>query len=188
MINSICVQCGSSTKISDIYLDSAYELGKVLADNNINLVYGGSNIGLMGAAARGCLEAGGHVTGVITKELRDKVEMLEVSELITVDTMHERKMTMNELANAFIALPGGYGTYEEFFEVVTWNQLKIIRKSCGLMNINGFYDTMLAFIDHSVNEGFIHPIHKDLIICEDNPEMLISKLKAYSPIEIEKWW
>lgn len=188
MINSICVQCGSSTKISDIYLDSAYELGKVLAHSEIKLIYGGSNIGLMGATARGSLDHGGHVTGVITHELKSKVEMLEVSDLIAVDTMHERKMIMNNLADAFIAMPGGYGTYEEFFEVVTWSQLKIIRKPCGILNINGFYDSLLTFVEHSVNEGFIHPIHRNLIICDNAPVSLINKLKSFVPIEIDKWW
>ncbi len=188
MIKSICVQCGSSTKISGKYINAAYNLGKVLANNKINLVYGGSNIGLMGAVARGAIDNSGHVTGVITNELKDKVEMLDITQLIIVETMHERKSIMNELSSAFIALPGGYGTFEEFFEAITWNQLKIINKACGILNINGYYDLLLQFVNHSVNEGFIHRVHKDLIICETEPEILIKKMNEFTPINIDKWW
>ena len=147
-VKSICVQCGSSAGNVESYKEQAYRMGEMLASESIRLIYGGSNIGLMGAVARGCLENGGEVVAIIPEKIKNMVAMLDVSELIVVQTMHERKAKMNELADAFIAMPGGFGTLEELFEVLTWNQLHYLSKPVALYNIENYYKTLWQSLNY----------------------------------------
>ena len=186
-IHSICVYCGSSPGRLPDYLNAARVLGASFGRRGLTLVYGGASVGLMGAVARSSIEAGGKVIGVIPRELAEKNIALEgLSELRVVKDMHERKAVMAELSDGFIALPGGYGTYEEFFEALTWLQLGIHTKPCGLLNVNGYYDSLLKFLDHAVDELFIHKPHRELILSSDNPEDLIEEFITYQPVRINK--
>ena len=187
-VKSICVQCGSSAGNVESYKEQAYRMGELLASEGIRLIYGGSNIGLMGAVARGCLENGGEVVAIIPEKIKNMVAMLDVSELIVVQTMHERKAKMNELADAFIAMPGGFGTLEELFEVLTWNQLHYISKPVALYNIENYYNTLIAFLKVSVDSGFIRKEHLEMLVCENNPAEILRKLSEYKPVQIAKWW
>jgi len=171
----ICVYCGSRTGKRPAYAAAAEELGTRLAQEKIELVYGGGCIGLMGIVANAALRAGGHVIGVIPEALSLKEVVHEkLSDLRTVKTMHERKALMAELADGFIALPGGYGTYEEFCEILTWRQL-------GLLNVEGFYESFLEFLDHAADEGFIHQPNRDLVLVENNVEDMLKRLRPYAP-------
>ncbi len=187
-VKSICVQCGSSAGNVESYKEQAYRMGELLASESIRLIYGGSNIGLMGAVARGCLENGGEVVAIIPEKIKNMVDMLDVSELIVVQTMHERKAKMNELADAFIAMPGGFGTLEELFEVLTWNQLHYISKPVALYNIENYYNTLIAFLKVSVDSGFIRQEHLEMLLCENNPAEILRKFSEYKPVQIAKWW
>ena len=187
-VKSICVQCGSSAGNVEAYKEEAYRMGELLASESIRLIYGGSNIGLMGAVARGCLENGGEVVAIIPEKIKNMVDMLDVSELIVVQTMHERKAKMNELADAFIAMPGGFGTLEELFEVLTWNQLHYISKPVALYNIENYYNTLIAFLKVSVDSGFIRKEHLEMLLCENNPAEILRKFAEYKPVQIAKWW
>ena len=187
-VKSICVQCGSSAGNVESYKEQAYRMGELLASESIRLIYGGSNIGLMGAVARGCLENGGEVVAIIPEKIKNMVDMLDVSELIVVQTMHERKAKMNELADAFIAMPGGFGTLEELFEVLTWNQLHYISKPVALYNIENYYNTLIAFLKVSVGAGFIRQEHLEMLVCENNPAEILRKFSEYKPVQIAKWW
>ena len=187
-VKSICVQCGSSAGNVESYKEQAYRMGELLASESIRLIYGGSNIGLMGAVARGCLENGGEVVAIIPEKIKNMVAMLDVSELIVVQTMHERKAKMNELADAFIAMPGGFGTLEEVFEVLTWNQLHYISKPVALYNIENYYNTLIAFLKVSVDSGFIRQEHLEMLLCENNPAEILRKIAEYKPVQIAKWW
>ncbi len=187
-VKSICVQCGSSAGNVVSYKEQAYKMGELLASESIRLIYGGSNIGLMGAVARGCLENGGEVVAIIPEKIKNMVDMLDVSELIVVQTMHERKAKMNELADAFIAMPGGFGTLEELFEVLTWNQLHYISKPVALYNIENYYNTLIDFLKVSVGAGFIRQEHLEMLVCENNPEEILRKFAEYKPVQIAKWW
>ena len=180
-VKSICVQCGSSAGNVESYKEQAYNMGELLASESIRLIYGGSNIGLMGAVARGCLENGGEVVAIIPEKIKNMVDMLDVSELIVVQTMHERKAKMNELADAFIAMPGGFGTLEELFEVLTWNQLHYISKPVALYNIENYYNTLIAFLKVSVDSGFIRQEHLEMLLCENNPAEILRKIAEYKP-------
>ena len=152
-------------------------MGALLAKRGIGLVYGGGNVGLMGIVADAVLAAGGEVIGVIPQSLADReIAHTGVTDLRVVDSMHTRKATMAELSDAFIAMPGGVGTFEEFFEVVTWTQLGLHRKPCGLLNVGGFYTPLAAFIDQAVTEGFIKPVHRAAIVVDDDPERLLDTL------------
>ena len=155
-MNGITVFCGSSSGDKEVYLNTARSLGNALAENNIKLIYGGASVGLMGAVADGALEAGGTVIGVLPRFLEAKEIAHEgLSELILVDSMHERKTRMNELSEGVIALPGGFGTLEEFFEMLTWGQLGLHKKPMALLNVNHFYDTLLTFMGNMVDQGFL---------------------------------
>ena len=187
-VKSICVQCGSSAGNVESFKEQAYRMGELLASESIRLIYGGSNIGLMGAVARGCLENGGEVVAIIPEKIKNMVAMLDVSELIVVQTMHERKAKMNELADAFIAMPGGFGTLEELFEVLTWNQLHYISKPVALYNIENYYNTLIAFLKVSVDSGFIRKEHLEMLLCENNPAEILRKFSEYKPVQIAKWW
>ena len=186
-INSVCVYCGSSPGRSPDYLHTAKDLGAEFGRRGLTLVYGGSGVGLMGEVARSTIEAGGRVVGVIPQALvEQKIAFEGLAELRVVKDMHERKAVMAELSDGFIALPGGYGTYEEFFEALTWLQLGIHTKPCGLLNVNGYYDKLLEFLDHAVAELFIHKPHRDLIISSDQPGALLDQLMNYQPVRINK--
>jgi len=184
----LCVFCGSSKGARENYLHAAQQLGRELVARGIELVYGGGNVGLMGAVANSVLQAGGRVTGVITEHLTTfEIGHIDIHDLRVVKTMHERKALMAELADGFIALPGGIGTYEEFFEVLTWAQLGIHSKPCGLLNVEGFYDPLLNLMNHAVEEQFVRAAHRDLIVVETEPASLIDQMAKYQAPHIHKW-
>ena len=190
-LKRICVFCGSSKGFRPSYMESAVRMGALLAGRGIGLVYGGGRIGLMGAVADAAIAAGGEVIGIIPEALALKeVAHAGLTELRVVQSMHERKAMMADLSDAFIALPGGYGTFEEFCEVVTWSQLGIHQKPCGLLNVEGYYDPLLTLFDLATGEGFVRPQHRALVLEESSPERLLDRLSCWSPAEsegIEKW-
>lgn len=186
-LNSVCVYCGSSPGRNPLFLEAARSTGEEIAKRGLTLVYGGGRVGLMGEVARSALENGGKVIGVIPQALKDQeLAFQEVSELRVVGSMHERKALMADLADGFAALPGGYGTLEEIFEVLTWLQLGFHTKPCGFLNINNYYDTLLAFLDQSVEEQFIHQPHRDLIMQALSPAELLDKFLDYVPVRMNK--
>jgi uncharacterized protein (TIGR00730 family) len=187
-LQRICVFCGSSPGARPAYGEAAEGLGALLARRGIGLVYGGSHLGLMGVLADAVLAAGGRVTGVIPQMLVDKeVAHRGLADLRIVRSMHERKALMAELAHGFIAMPGGYGTLEEFFEVLTWLQLGVHPKPCGLLNIEGYYDPLLALLDRAVGERFLRPANRDLVLAERDPERLLDRMLSFRAPAIEKW-
>lgn len=178
----VCVFCGANPGARSEYAEAARALAALLAERKLGMVYGGGNVGLMGVLADAALDFGGKVIGVIPKSLvAREVAHRGVSELRVVETMHQRKALMNELSDAFIALPGGFGTLDEFFEILTWSQLGFHGKPCGLLNVAGYYDGMLAMLDHAVAEGFLRPAHRQLIIADSEPALLLSRLTARVP-------
>lgn len=184
----ICVYCGSSMGQQGIYKDAAETLGRELAQRKIELVYGGGDVGLMGAIARAAIDAGGYVIGIIPTSIYDKeVGNPGVQELYVVHSMHERKTMMAQLSDGFIALPGGFGTLEEYIEVITWSQLGFHHKPCGLLNIGGFYDGLLQFFDHQTSEGFIRQTMRDLVLSADTPREMLDLFANYEPIATSKW-
>ncbi len=173
----ICVYCGSKPGSRPEYLESAKNLGHALLARNIGLVYGGASVGLMGKIAVTMIENGGETIGVIPESLFDsEIVHPGLTELITVENMHQRKETMASLADGFIALPGGFGTLEEVFEAITWSQLKIHIKPIGLLNVCGYYDPLSAFIDHAVAQEFIKPKHQSLYTIHDDPDNLLDEM------------
>jgi len=186
-INSICVYCGSTPGRLLDYALAAQGLGSEIGRRGIRLVYGGAGVGLMGEVARAALAAGGQVVGVMPQALvAQEMASTEMIELRVVKDMHERKAVMAELSDGFIALPGGFGTFEEFFEVLTWQQLGIHTKPCGLLNIKGYYDDLLKFLDHAVDEMFIHKPHNDMILASNEPVDLIEQFLHYVPVRMNK--
>ncbi|MDE3097752.1 MAG: TIGR00730 family Rossman fold protein [Chloroflexota bacterium] len=184
----VCVFCGSSPGARAAYADAARALGTALVRRGIGLVYGGGGVGLMTAVADSVLVAGGEVIGVIPEALVAKeLAHAGLSDLRVVASMHERKALMAELADAFVALPGGYGTLEEFCEVLTWAQLGFHPKPCGLLNVAGFYDPLLAFFDHAVAQRFVRPAHRSLIVEADDADGLLDRLADFRPPALEKW-
>jgi uncharacterized protein (TIGR00730 family) len=184
----ICVFCGSSFGSRPEYRQAAAHVGALLALKGVGLVYGGSNVGLMSVVADTVLAAGGDVIGVIPEALVAKeVAHRGLADLRVVGSMHERKALMAELSSAFLALPGGFGTLEEFIEAVTWSQLGLHRKPCGLLNLCGFYDSLLALLDHAVEERFLRPENRALVLAETDAETLIDKLLSHQPPYVEKW-
>jgi uncharacterized protein (TIGR00730 family) len=184
----VCVFAGSSEGLRAEYRAAAEDLGRALAARGMGLVYGGASVGLMGALADASLAAGGEVIGVIPSALVAKeVAHHGLSELRVVASMHERKATMAGLADAFVALPGGWGTLEELFEVLTWAQLGLHRKPCGLFNVAGYFDGLLAFIDHTIAEGFVRREYRPLIAVADTPAALLDRLDAPALPQVEKW-
>ncbi|WAL61913.1 LOG family protein [Thermocoleostomius sinensis] len=184
----ICVFCGSNVGARSIYQQSAQTLAQVLVQRQIELVYGGGRVGLMGIIADAVLAAGGKAIGVIPKALADKeVAHAGLSQLHLVSSMHERKALMADLADGFIAMPGGYGTFEEFCEVLTWTQLGIHQKPCGLLNVAGFYDLLLSMLDHATAEQFIRPMHRSLVLDAADPSELLDELAAFQPLTLDKW-
>ncbi len=187
-MKSICVYCGSNTGTRESYRLAAEELGAELARRGITLVYGGGNIGLMGVVADAALAASGRVVGIIPRALMEKeLGHTGLTELKVVASMHERKALMAELSDGFIALPGGFGTLEELCEVATWTQLGFQRKPCGLLNVDGFYDGLLSFLDHATAERFIRTEHRGIVLSASRPVELIDRLAAFELPVMRKW-
>ncbi len=187
-MKSICVFAGSSAGSRPGYRVAAEVLGRDLAARDLGLIYGGARVGLMGALADTVLASGGRVTGVIPDALVAKeVAHTGLTDLRVVASMHERKATMADLADGFVALPGGWGTLEEFFEVLTWAQLGLHRKPCGLLNVDGYFDRLLSFVEHSMTEGFVRRENGSMIVVSDSPGALLDLLAAYQPPLVEKW-
>ncbi len=174
---NICVYCGSRTGLHPAHRKAAMELGEQIAQRGLRLVYGGGNLGLMGVVADAVLSAGGEVIGVIPEILVQKeAAHRALTQLFIVSSMHERKAQMAELSDAFIALSGGLGTLDELFEILTWAQLGLHQKPCGLLNINGYYNHLIAFLDHAVAEGFIKASHREVLLVSDSPSVLLEQL------------
>jgi uncharacterized protein (TIGR00730 family) len=187
-IKRICVYAGSNPGSDDRYRKAAQNLAQSLVQLGIGIVYGGGNVGLMGELADTVLAAGGEVVGIMPRQLVEKeVAHLGLTDLHVVESMHERKAAMAELSDAFVALPGGIGTLEEIIEVYTWSQLGLHRKPCALLNINGYYDGLTAFLDHAVAEGFLNLGHRDLLVVVERPEELIESLENWDPPRLEKF-
>ncbi len=187
-IQSLAVFCASSDGNDTEIFETAYAVGKMIAESNIRLVYGGSKLGLMGQVAKGVMENGGKATGVIPDFLKTKeVVHTGLDELITTQDMHERKLTMNELSDTFIALPGGFGTFEELFEIVTWAQLGLHRKPIGLLNINGFYDDLINMLNKMTGKGLLKQDNLDILLVSDNFEDLLDQMQNYEPKPVPKW-
>jgi uncharacterized protein (TIGR00730 family) len=186
-IKSICVSCGSSMGAAPEYAAAARVLGGLMAERGITLVYGGSNAGLMGVIADRVLAEKGRVIGVLPRFLSSQVGHGSLSELHEVDTMHERKMKMFELADAYIVLPGGFGTLEETMEVLTWAQLGLHRKPVGFLNVENYFGHLLQFVDHAVSRRFIKKEHQSMILCGVDPENLIDQLNGYRAPQVDKW-
>ena len=188
MIHSLCVFCGANHGKRPAYRDAAHQLGELLAQRGITLVYGGGNVGLMGTVADACLGAGGRVIGVIPRALAEKeIAHAGLTEMHVVGSMHERKAMMADLAHAFIALPGGYGTWDEFCEVVTWSQLGLHQKACAILNVGGYYDPFLAMADRALADGFIRPAHREMVITDTDAARLLDRLETYGVPTVEKW-
>lgn len=188
-IKSIGVFCGSSCGNKIIYSVKAALLGKLLARENISLVYGGGNIGLMGVLADSVLQAGGEVIGVIPQKIVDiKIAHPNLTQMHIVQSMDERKSMMVELSDAFIAMPGGYGTLDELFEVLSLNQLNYIQKPCGIFNINDYFDNLLLYLEHSTQDNFIRPEHHKMLIVDQNENELLKKMQSFEFEQLGKWW
>lgn len=188
MIARICVYCGSSTGGNSIYTQAARDLAGALVDNNIELVYGGAHKGIMGLLADAVLERGGAVHGVIPKMLEEKeIAHTGLTELHVVSSMHERKSMMAALSDGFIALPGGFGTLEELVEMVTWGQLQFHEKPVGVLNVNGYFDKLLEFLDHMQNEQFLKPENRAMLLADSSPAGLLSQFETYQSPSVEKW-
>ena len=184
----ICVFCGSSMGSREAYSQAARQLAEYMADHNIGLVYGGANVGLMKVLADTMLKKGVEVIGIMPQNLvRKEVAHVSLTEMIIVETMAERKEKMVELSDAFITLPGGYGTLDELSEILTFNQLRIMDKPLGILNIGGYFDQLLQFFDHSVNEGFVRSEHRTNLIVSDQIQPLLQKMAAYKPLSMGKW-
>ena len=183
----ICVNCGSKPGSRTEYIAAAEYTGEYLADNDLELVYGGGAAGLMGVLASSCVNKGGTVTGVIPRKIYERVSHIELHSLHIVETMHERKQKMAELADAFIALPGGYGTFEEIFEAVAWLQLGYHSKPCAIYNVCGYYDSLVSFLDHCLDEGFLKREHYDLLFVSDDLDEIFSRFRSYRNRYTDKW-
>src|ERR687894_2902286 len=179
-LTRICVFCGTNPGSQPAYGVAARELGKILAEQGIELVYGGASVGIMGELADAVQEHGGHVTGIIPQQLMEKeAAHTGIRNLIVVASMHQRKSQMADMSDAFIALPGGIGTLEGFFEVLTWGQLGIHAKPAGILNVEGYFDKMTGFLDHAVQEGFLRDTRRDAIIVESDPRALLERMRAF---------
>ena len=185
-LRQVCAFCGSSSGTQPEYGQAVRNLGTVLVSNGLTLIYGGGSVGLMGELARSVLAGGGEVIGVIPRHIHEMVEALQLTRLHVVENMHERKTLMYDLSDAFIVLPGGIGTIEEFFEVFTWYQLGIHLKPIGLLNMEGYFDELLVFLEKVVAEGFLKPAHRDVLVVEQCPESLIERLRTTQLVYIDK--
>lgn len=179
-LKAVCVFCGGNAGAKPIYAEVAVALGKEMAARSIRMVYGGGSVGLMGKVARAALEHGSPVLGIIPEILTTKELMgYPIGELMVVATMHERKAKMAEMSDAFVAMAGGFGTLDELFEAITWAQIGLHRKPIGLLNVEGFFDPLIHYVDHCVAEGFIRPHHRQLFLVDDDPARLLARLAAY---------
>ena len=187
-LSSVAVYCGSNSGTDPAYARAAASLGRTLADRGIRLVYGGGHVGLMGTVADAVTQHGGEAHGVITEALQAKEIAHEgLTSLKVVKTMHERKAAMADAADAFIMLPGGFGTLDEFFEAVTWTQLGIHAKPCGALDAAGFFTPLRALLDGAVTAGFVHPAHRDMVVMDDDPARLLDGLGDWTPVTVNKW-
>ena len=187
-LTAVTVFCGSSEGNDTTIISQAIELGEILSKRNITLVYGAAKIGIMGKVAQGVLKHHGKVIGVIPEFLKKKeVVHLGLHKLITTKNMHQRKLKMHELSDGFIALPGGFGTFEELFEIITWSQLGLHQKPIGLLNSNGFYDDLIKMLETMVVKGFLKIQNLDLLIIDDNIETLLDKMNNFKPNQVPKW-
>lgn len=187
-IRRLGVFCGSNPGARPEYVKGAQALGRLLCERGIGVVYGGSSVGIMAALAEAVLDDLGDIIGVIPKMLVEReVAHRALTDLRIVDSMHERKALIAELSDGFIALPGGIGTLEEFFEIWTWAQLGVHQKPCGLLNIAGYFDPLLAFLDRAVEEKFVREVHRSMVIVENDPKALLARFEAYEPPKVVKW-
>lgn len=187
-MNGITVFCGSSSGTNRTFEIKAKELGQKLATENIHLIYGGANVGLMAAVADGALEKSGTVIGVLPKFLKTKeIAHDKLTKLILVETMHERKTKMNELSDGIIALPGGFGTLEELFEMLTWGQLGLHKKPIGILNVDGFYNKLIDFLDTMVEKGFLKNLNRNMVLISHDIDNLLNKMRNYEAPKVEKW-
>lgn len=186
-LKRICVDCGSSRGLLPEYCQAARTLGRTVAQEGIELVFGGADCGLMGEVADSALAHGGRVLGVMPKWIADRVGHRGLTETFIVSTMHERKQKMFDLADGFIALPGGMGTLEEIFEVLTWGQLGMHAKPCGLLNVAGYYDHLLRFLDHCVEQRFIKPVHRGILLVASDAAELLAAMRAFQSPVASKW-
>jgi uncharacterized protein (TIGR00730 family) len=188
LLRRVCVFCGSSPGLRPAYADAARTTGRILAAQGIGLVYGGGRVGLMGILADATLEADGEVIGVIPEHMTSReIAHHDLSDLRVVPTMHERKALMYELADGFVALPGGLGTLEELFEILTWCQLGLQVKPSGLLDIDGYFSRLVEFLDHVTAEGFVKEVHRRLVVVEEHPEHLLDKMRAFEPPPLPRW-
>lgn len=187
-MNRLCVFCGSNIGAREIYKTTARALGAEMARRGIGLVYGGGNVGLMGVIADAILDADGQAIGIIPAHLVSKeIEHKRLTDLRVVNSMHERKAMMADLADGFVAMPGGFGTYDEFCEVVTWAQLGLHSKPCAILNLDGFYDPLLTMFDHAAAEGFIRADHRNMLLVHSDLNALLDDMQAYHAPVLEKW-
>jgi uncharacterized protein (TIGR00730 family) len=187
-MKTICVFAGANLGTRDEYRTAAEDLGRTLAGRHIGVVYGGARIGLMGAMADAALAVDGNVVGVIPAALADReVAHDGLSDLRIVASMHERKATMADLSDGFIALPGGWGTLEELFEILTWAQLGLHQKPCGLLNVAGYFDRLLSFVEYSIDEGFLRREYGSIILVSSSPGALLDMMAVYRPLPLQKW-
>jgi hypothetical protein len=188
MIKTICVFCGSSTGEDTVYAERAERLARFFLVNNIHLVYGGANVGLMRVIADTMLKGNGNVIGVMPKNLvHREVAHLDLTEMHVVDDMQQRKALMAELSDGFMTLPGAYGTLDELFEMLTWNQLHIFEKPVGLLNIKGFFNPLLKMLDKAMEEKFLRPEHRGILLAEEDEAILLKRMNEYKPVPAEKW-
>ncbi len=187
-VQTVCIFCGSNTGRNEVYADATRALVRILADADIRIVFGGGKVGLMGVVAEAAIAAKAHVVGITPRRLLEhEVVHKGLSELHVIESMHERKVMMTQMADAFIVLPGGMGTLDETFEVLTLTQLGVHRKACGLLNVAGFYDRLVDFLDHAVAERFIRAEHRGMIMVETDPQRLIEGLQNWTMPEVSKW-
>ncbi|THF54876.1 LOG family protein [Pseudothauera rhizosphaerae] len=187
-LKTLCVYCGSSSGRSAVYSETARALAAAMVARGIRLVYGGASVGIMGAVADEVLRLGGEAVGVIPESLmRKELAHAGLTEMHVTPSMHARKTLMAELADGFVALPGGIGTFEELFEIWTWGQLGFHRKPCGLLNAAGYYDALMAFLDHAAAEQFVRAEHRDMLVVENDPAALLDRFAAYEPPTLPKW-
>jgi uncharacterized protein (TIGR00730 family) len=184
----VCVFCGSTAGEDTRYLEAADRFGQILAREGIELVYGGSRVGIMGRLAAATLQAGGQVIGIIPGAVMNReVAHQELTELRVVRSLHERKSEMAELSDAFVALPGGLGTLEAFCELLTWAQLGLHQKPCAILDVGGYFQPLVAFFDHMTREGFMAKAHREMVLVESDPEVLLERLREYRPAETPRW-
>ncbi|MFO8128415.1 MAG: TIGR00730 family Rossman fold protein [Bacteroidales bacterium] len=187
-MKNVCVFCGSSRGVKDVYSELALSFAQALAEENLNLIYGGANIGLMKVLADELLEKGGKVYGVMPGNLIDReIAHNGITKMYIVDTMSERKQTMARLSDAFVILPGGVGTMDELFEMMSWNQLGLMKKPLGIFNIDGFFDHLVAFLDHALEEKFLREEHRKNLVVEKHPVLLLKKLREFRFSDPQEW-